>query len=109
MDGVNIIMALNTYKPLTPAEHLKLIYKCKVTMDGDKMILTDPNHIHGSNPHYEDIKEYVENIVTVKFSESEFNRFMQNYENYIDLIHGLNDPVVKDMFEKMMIYIKLMK
>jgi len=99
----------NTYRQLTPEDHLKMIYKCKVIKDGEKVVVPDPLHIHNSVNFYDEVKHHVEDVVTLKFIESDYNRFMLNYENYIDLIHGMRDPIIKDMFEKMMMYVRLRK
>lgn len=99
------------YTKLTPLEHFQTIYKCKVVDLGETVNTYEPpiNIGYSPIPFPNKIEMKVEKVINVKMPESEFNKFLRNYETYIDLIHGIQDPIVRDMFDKMMIYIKLMK
>jgi hypothetical protein len=105
------IMAITKdYMKLSPEQHFMTVYKSKIVMDGEKIAMYEPLNItYGANPHHQHIQQRMENVVAIKMPESEYQRFMTGYENYLDLIYGMRDPIVKDMFEKMMVYIKLMK
>lgn len=55
------------------------------------------------------IIEGEERMALISMPESQFNLFINAYGNYLTLCYGLNDPVAKDMFEKLMIYLTLKK
>jgi hypothetical protein len=40
-------------------------------------------------------------------SETDYKRFISGYQSYLTLIYGMNDPIAKDMFEKLMMYLEL--
>jgi hypothetical protein len=43
-------------------------------------------------------------------SEDEYNRFMQNWSMYIDLMYVTRyNPIIREEFEKVMIMVKLMR
>jgi hypothetical protein len=96
---------------LTPEEHFQTVYKSRIVDLGETVNTYDPPIIVGytPNPFPNKIDMKVEKVINIKMPESEYHRFMQGYENYIDLIYGMQDPIVRDMFDKMMVYIKLMK
>lgn len=49
-----------------------------------------------------------ENELAIKMGESDYQNFMDSYGRYLELIYAMErDPVAKDMFEKMIIYLRL--
>ena len=95
---------------LTPEQHFQTVYKSKIVDLGETVNMYDPISVgYSPNPSMQHIDMRTEKVVNIKMPESEFNRFMNGYENYLDLIYGIKDPIVRDMFDKMMMYIKLMK
>ena len=54
-------------------------------------------------------KEYTDEIC-IKMSEDEYNRFMQNWGMYIDLMYVTrHNPIIREEFEKVMILVNLMR
>jgi len=54
-------------------------------------------------------KEYTDEIA-IKMSEDEYNRFIQNWSMYIDLMYVCrHNPIIREEFEKVMIMVKLMR
>jgi hypothetical protein len=48
--------------------------------------------------------------VAIKMSEDEYNRFMQNWSMYIDLMYVTrHNPIIREEFEKVMIMVKLLR
>ena len=96
---------------MTPQEHLCFIYKAKVEETGKEISRLQDNVMMSYNDPSSSIHLDIlrEKEIAIKMSESEYNRFLRGYENYLDLIYGIKDPVVRDMFDKMMMYIKLKK
>jgi chloramphenicol O-acetyltransferase len=62
----------------------------------------------GQMPTYVE-KEYVDEIM-IKMSEDEYNRFMQNWSMYIDLMYVTrHNPIIREEFEKVLIMVKLLR
>jgi hypothetical protein len=54
-------------------------------------------------------KPYTDEVV-IKMSEDEYNRFMENWSMYIDLMYVTRyNPIIRQEFEKVMIMVKLMR
>jgi hypothetical protein len=48
--------------------------------------------------------------VAIKMSEDEYNRFMENWSMYIDLMYVTKyNPIIRQEFEKVMIMVQLMR
>ncbi len=48
--------------------------------------------------------------VAIKMSEDEYNRFMENWSMYIDLMYVTKyNPIIREEFEKVMIMVKLIR
>lgn len=96
---------------MTPQEHLCFIYKAKIEETGREIArLRDNTMLNYSDPsssiHLDILRE---KEIAIKMSEGEFHRFMSGYENYLTIIYGLQDPIAKDMFEKLVMYLELKK
>ena len=95
---------------LTTDEHFQLVYKSKILLTDEQVHTYDPISVgYSPNPYNVHVQQKTENVVNIKMPESEYKRFIKGYENYLDLIHAMSDPISKDMFEKLMMYIKLKK
>lgn len=54
-------------------------------------------------------KEYVDEIA-IKMGEDEYNRFMQNWGMYIDLMYVCrHNPIIREEFEKVLIMVRLLR
>lgn len=100
------------YKPMTPIEHFGFMYKAKIEPTGKQCAKLDTNqgmsYTAGPNSMM-DLKFTNEPEIGINMSASDFDKFMRGYENYIDLMHSMSDPIARNMFEKLMLYIKLVK
>jgi hypothetical protein len=97
-----------SHNKLPPEQHFKLVYKSKIEMTTEKTYMYDPINVsYGPNPHSMHIQQREEPVVAIKMPQSEYERFINGYRDYLQLIYGMQDPIARDMFEKMMIYIKL--
>lgn len=94
---------------LTPEQHFQTVYKSKIIDTGERVQIYDPVSIGYTPNPLDHIEMRSEKLINIKMPESEYNRFMSGYETYLDLIYGLHDPIVKDMFDKLVMYIKLKK
>jgi hypothetical protein len=98
------------HNKLTPEQHFCTVYKSKIVDLGETVNMYDPVSVsYGPNPYHQHVEMRTEKVISIKMPESEFNRFIKSYQDYLDLIYGIQNPIVHDMFEKMMMYIKLMK
>jgi hypothetical protein len=49
-----------------------------------------------------------ENEIAVKMGEGDYQNLMDSYGRYLELVYAMErDPVVRDMFEKMIVYLRL--
>lgn len=97
---------------MTPIEHFAFMYKAKIEPTGKHCAKLDSiqglSYSVGPNSMM-DLKFTDEPEIGIAMSTTDFQRFMNGYEKYIDLMHAMSDPIARDMFEKLMIYIKLTK
>jgi hypothetical protein len=88
------------------------MYKAKVHITGKKIAKIEPLQVlsYSSGPqNLQDINYLHEDEIQIIMTETEYNKFIRGYGDYLDLIYGIQDPIVREMFEKMMMYIKLKK
>ena len=100
------------YYPMTPIEHFGFMYRAKIEPTGKQCAKLDHSqgmsYTQGPNSMM-DLKFTNEPEIGISMSQSDFMKFMNGYENYIDLMYAIKDPIVRDMFEKLMMYVKLTK
>jgi len=97
---------------LSPEQHFALIYRAKVNVTGQRIAKIEPLQVlsYSSGPqNLQDINYLHEDEIQIIMTETEYNKFIHAYGDYLDLIYGIQDPIVREMFEKMMMYIKLKK
>ncbi len=88
------------------------MYKAKIAPTGNDIAkLADTTFVsYSADPmssvHLDILRE---KEIAIKLSESDYNRFINGYENYLTLIYGMKDPIARDMFEKLMLYLTLKK
>lgn len=100
------------YQPMTPIQHFAFMYKAKIEPTGKNCAKL--NALQGvsysMNPNSMHELEFTsEPEIGISMSQSEFEKFMNGYENYIDMMYAMKDPIARDMFEKLLMYIKLTK
>ena len=96
---------------LTPEEHFCAVYKARIAPTGKNLAKLDNNlnvlsYSSGPTTPF-DLKFSREDEIGIKMSETDYKRFISGYENYLTLIYGIKDPIARDMFEKLMMYLEL--
>lgn len=88
------------------------LYRAKVEKTGQKQYHFTPETLaifHTGQVPTMIEKQYVDEIA-IKMSEDEYNRFMQNWRMYIDLMYVCrHNPIIREEFEKVMIMVKLLR
>jgi len=95
---------------LTPEEQFKTYYKAQVQLTDQKVIKHDPNSLFKYNPNkpYTYGEEFkVERVVSIKMLESDYKNFIDGFGRYTELIYGVEDPIIADMFHQVMMMIRL--
>ena len=93
---------------LTPEEHFKLVYRCKVEQTNERVMINPfvPLAV-GTLIAQDEVRVQAEPVIAVKMAESDYKKFVRGYSDYIALMYAMEDPIARDMFEKLMIYIRL--
>ena len=84
------------------------LYRSKVELTGEVLRKINPMDLpmDPSQPiTYTEVNE-----VAIKMPQDEYERFLENWRSYIDLMYVANyNPLIKQEFEKVMILVNLMK
>jgi hypothetical protein len=98
------------HNKLTPQEHFVEVHRAKIEKTGQKAYRSDAYQLYKSlNQSHLPMEHVVEDVIGIYINETEYHRFMENYSKFLDLMYGIKDPIARDMFEKLMIYIQLQK
>lgn len=97
---------------MEPEQHLKFMFNAEIEPTGKKRYLKEDLAIYHrlsyNEPMPQNMAVRLENEIAVKMGEGDYENFMRSYGKYLDLVYAAErDPVVRDMFEKMMTYIIL--
>ena len=101
-----------SYHGMEPAKHLEFMFNAIIEQTGNKRYLKEDlavYHRHSYNePTPQNMAVRTENEIAVKMGEGDYQNFMDSYGKYLELIYAMErDPIVKEMFSKMMTYIIL--
>lgn len=84
------------------------LYRSKVEFTGEVLRKIDPMSLPMNPSHpitYTEVNE-----IAIKMPQDEYERFLQNWRQYIDLMYVCSyNPLLKDEFEKLQIMVNLMK
>lgn len=84
------------------------LYRSKVEFTGEVLRKLDPMHLPMNPSHpitYSEVNE-----IAIKMPQDEYERFLQNWREYIDLMYVASyNPIIKQEFEKLIIMVNLMK
>lgn len=84
------------------------LYRSKVEFTGEVLRKLDPMKLPMNPSHpitYTEVNE-----IAIKMPQDEYERFLQNWRQYIDLMYVCShNPILKDEFEKLIIMVNLMK
>lgn len=100
-----------SYHGMEPDNHFVFMFNAKMEPTGRVRHRTDmlamPHRMSYNDP-FMDYPVQTEREIAITMGENDYNNFMQSYGKYLDLVYAAEqDPVVKDMMEKMMMYIIL--
>ena len=102
------------YHGMEPEQHLKFMFNAEVEPTGSKRYLKEDlavyHRLSYNEPTPQNMAVRTENEIAVKMGEGDYQNFMDSYGKYLELTYALErDPVAKDMFQKLMTYIILMR
>lgn len=84
------------------------LYRSKVEISGEKIRRLDPFALPMDPSHPITYKEMDE--IVIKMPEDEYNRFMQNWSNYIDLMYVAKyNQMIGEEFHKLHMLAQLLK
>jgi hypothetical protein len=109
--SLGIVTDMN-YHGMEPAKHLEFMFNAVIEMTGQKRYLKEDlavyHRLSYNEPTPQNMAVRTENEIAVKMGEGDYQNFMDSYGKYLELTYALErDPVAKDMFEKMIIYLRL--
>lgn len=101
-----------SYHGMEPAKHLEFMFNAVIEQTGNKRYLKEDlqlcNRLSYGELMPQNMAVRMENEIAVKMGESDYQNLMDSYGKYLELIYAVErDPIVKDMFEKMIIYLRL--
>lgn len=100
------------YHGMEPAKHLEFMFNAVIEQTGQKRYLKEDLSTY-RNLNYGELMPQnmavrMENELAIKMGEGDYQNLMDSYGRYLELVYAMErDPVVKDMFEKMIIYLRL--
>jgi len=84
------------------------LYRCKVELTGKKIRKLEPYAIPMDPSHPITYKEVDE--ISIKMPLDEYQLFMKNWNNYIDLMRvANNNPMIREEFQKIHMLVQLLK
>lgn len=100
------------YHGMEPDNHLVFMFNANIEPTGQKRYLKEDlstyHRLNYGEPMPQNMAVRTENEIAIKMGEGDYNNFMNSYGKYLDLVYAAErDPTVKDMMEKMMMYIIL--
>ena len=100
------------YHGMEPAKHLAFMFNAVIEQTGQKRYLNEDlatyHKLSYNEPMPQNMAVRTENELAIKMGERDYQNFMDSYGRYLELVYAMErDPIVKDMFEKMIIYLRL--
>ena len=84
------------------------VYRSKVELSGEKIRMLEPFALPMNPGHPISYKEMDE--VVIKMPADEYERFIQNWNNYIDLMYVAKyNPMIREEFQKLHMLVQLLK
>jgi hypothetical protein len=101
-------MTLSKQEYIEAFKQFSDIYRSKVELTGETLRKVDPFKLpmHPDQPiTYTEVNE-----IAIKMPQDEYERFLQNWKQYIDLMYVTShNPIIREEFEKVLIMVNLMK
>lgn len=97
------------YHGMPPEQHFEFMFRAKIEPTGRvRTQVQDIMPISYSDPMPVDINYQVEREIAITLGENDYKNFLHSYGKYLDLVYAAErDPAVKDMMDKMLMYIIL--
>ena len=100
------------YHGMEPAKHLEFMFNAVIEQTGQRRYLKEDLQLCNRMSYGELMPQNaavrMENEIAVKMGEGDYQKFMDSYGRYLELVYAMErDPTVKDMFEKMIVYLRL--
>jgi hypothetical protein len=94
---------------LTEEQILELVFDANIQPTGNVIKRIDPSGItFFPAPTDEPIKHTEHKEIAIKMPEDKYEDFISGFGKYVQMIHGIDkDPIAKEMFEKLFMYIEL--
>ena len=100
-----------SYHGMDPLKHFEFMFNAHTRASGKVRTRTDMLSIHHRFSYNDPVMDFpvqTEREIEITMGENDYNNFIASYGKYLDLVYAAErDPVVKDMMEKMMMYIIL--
>lgn len=95
-------------------EKFKLLYNCRIEDTGQKLHKVPNTSFPMMPPHHlppEIVVQYPsEPIVAIKMPYSEYERFLQNWNQYMDVMQvSMNNPMVREEYHRLLMLVNLLK
>jgi hypothetical protein len=100
------------YHGMEPARHLEFMFNAVIEQTGQRRYLKEDLQLCNRMSYGELMPQNaavrMENEIAVKMGEGDYQNLMDSYGRYLELVYAMErDPTVKDMFEKMIVYLRL--
>ena len=100
------------YHGMEPAKHLEFMFNAVIEQTGQKRYLKEDLAVYHrqsyNEPTPQNMAVRTENEIAVKMGEHDYQKFMDSYGRYLELVYAMErDPTLKDMFHKMIMYMRL--
>ena len=97
------------YHGMDPERHFEFMFRAQIEPTGRvRTQIQDIMPVSYSDPIPLDIQTEIEREISIKMGERDYNNFMKSYGKYLELVYAMErDPTVRDMFEKMIVYLRL--
>jgi hypothetical protein len=100
------------YNDMEPEQHLKFMFNAEIGTTGHKRYLKEDLDVYHKLNYNEPMPQNravrTENEIAVKMGEGDYKNFIYSYGEYLDLLYAAKtDPIAKDMFEKLIVYMAL--
>lgn len=97
------------YHGMPPEDHLKFMFNATIEHTGRvRTRIQDLQPYIYSDTAPVDMTSHIEREISITMGEQDYDNFMRSYTKYLELVYATErDPVARDMFEKMMMYLIL--
>ena len=94
---------------LSNEEKFKAYYRAQIHVTDQKVAIPNPNINYAPMNlfTYSQDSVMVERVISIKMTESDYKNFMDGFGKYVELIHGVEDPIIANMFHEVLMMIKL--